>query len=144
MLETEVCRTPYFLRLCGVLFCGGINMEKNKIRLTVCGLDYFISTEEDAAYMKNLGDEINENITALISEHPRLSQVQAAVLCALDYADKYRQAERTADYLKTQIQVYMEDAARAKTDAEMSRREVERMTRDLRSIRRSLEESDKK
>lgn len=119
-------------------------MEKNKIRLTVCGLDYCLTTEEDVAYMKNLGEELDENITSLLREHPRLSQVQAAVLCALDYADKYRQAERTADYLKTQIQVYMEDAARAKTDAEMSRREVERMTRDLRSIRRSLEENDRK
>lgn len=119
-------------------------MEKNKIRLTIGGLDYYLSTDEDIAYMKNLGEELDENIRDMVRDHSRLSQVQAAVLCALDYADKYRRAERNADYLKTQIQVYMEDAARAKTEAEMSRREVERMTRDLRSIRRSLEENDKK
>ena len=117
-------------------------MEKNKIRLTIGGLDYFLTTDDDVAYMRNLGDELDEYITELLRNHPRLSQVQAAVLCALEYADKYRRAENNAEYLKTQIQVYMEDAARAKTDAEMSRREVERMTRDLRSIRRSLEESD--
>ena len=119
-------------------------MEKNKIHLTIGGLDYRLTTDEDVAYMKNLGEELDENITTLLREHPKLSQVQAAVLCALEYADKYRQADRNADYLKTQIQVYMEDAARAKTDAEMSRREVERMSRDLRSIRRSFEENDKK
>ena len=119
-------------------------MEKNKIHLTICGLDYRLTTDDDVAYMKNLGEELDENITTLLREHPKLSQVQAAVLCALEYADKYRQADRNVDYLKAQIQVYMEDAARAKTDAEMSRREVERMTRDLRSIRRSLEENDKK
>lgn len=119
-------------------------MEKNKVRLTIGGLDYRLSTDDDVTYMKNLGEELNENICDMIRDHPKLSQVQAAVLCALDYADRYRRAEKNADYLKAQIQIYMEDAARAKTEAEMARREAERMTRDLRSIRRSLEENDKK
>ena len=118
-------------------------MDKNKVRLTIGGLDYHLTTDEDLSYMKNLGEELDEIITDMMRNHPRLSQVQASVLCALEYADKYRLAERNADYLKAQIQVYMEDAAKAKTEAEMARREAERMTRDLRSIRRSLEEKDK-
>jgi len=117
-------------------------MNKNKVRLTISGLDYYLTTEEDVNYLKNLGEEVDETITDMIQDHPRLSQVQASVLCALDFADKYHQAERNAEYLKSQIQVYMEDAARAKTEAEMARREAERMTKDLRSIRRSLEEKD--
>ncbi len=118
-------------------------MDKNKIRLTIGGLDYRLTTDEDVNYMKNLGEELDEIITDMLRNHPKLSQVQASVLCALEYADRYHQAERNADYLKAQIQIYMEDAARAKTEAEMARREAERMTRDLRSIRRSLEEKDK-
>ncbi len=117
-------------------------MNKNKIRLTIGGLDYRLMSEEDINYMRSLGEEVDETISGLLQTHSKLSQVQAAVLCALDFADKYHQAERNADYLKAQIQVYMEDAARAKTEAEMARREAERMTRDLRSIRRSLEEKD--
>ncbi len=117
-------------------------MGKNKVRLTIGGLDYYITTDEEIAYMKNLGEDLDDEITMLIHDHPRLSQVQAAVLSALDYADKLKQAERSNEYLKSQIQMYMEDAAKAKTEAEMARREAERMTRDLRSIRRSLEESD--
>ncbi|MBP3938311.1 MAG: cell division protein ZapA [Clostridia bacterium] len=117
-------------------------MEKNKVRLTIGGLDYRLTTDGDVNYIKNLAEEVDEIMTDLMQNHSKLSQVQAAVLCALDYADRYHQAERNADYLKAQIQVYMEDAARAKTEAEMARREAERMTRDLRSIRRSLEEKD--
>lgn len=117
-------------------------MEKNKVRLTIGGLDYRLMTDGDINYMKNLAEEVDETMMEMLQGHPKLSQVQAAVLCALDYADKFHQAERNADYLKAQIQVYMEDAARAKTEAEMARREAERMTRDLRSIRRSLEEKD--
>ncbi len=117
-------------------------MDKNKVRLTIGGLDYRLTTDTDTNYIKNLGEEVDEFITDLLQNHPKLSQVQASVLCALEYADRYHQAERNADYLKAQIQVYMEDAAKAKTEAEMARREAERMTRDLRSIRRSLEEKD--
>ncbi len=117
-------------------------MDKNKVRLTIGGLDYRLTTDEDISYIKNLGEEVDEIISSMLQGHSKLSQVQAAVLCALDFADKYHQAERNADYLKAQIQIYMEDAARAKTEAEMARREAERMTRDLRSIRRSLEEKE--
>lgn len=118
-------------------------MEKNKVRLTIGGLDYFLTTDGDVSYIRDLGEEVDEAITDMLQSHPRLSQVQAATLAALDFADKFHQAERAADYLKAQIQVYMEDAARAKTEAEMARREAERMTRDLRSIRRKLEEEDR-
>lgn len=117
-------------------------MDKNKVRLTIGGLDYFLTTDSDVSYIKTLAEEVDESVIGMIQSHPRLSQVQAATLAALDFADKYHQAERAADYLKAQIQVYMEDAARAKTEAEMARREAERMTRDLRSIRRTLEEKD--
>lgn len=117
-------------------------MEKNKVRLTIGGLDYFITTDEDVAYMKNLGGELNDKMTELMQNYPRLSQVQAAVLCALEYADSLGQSQKNAENLKSQIQVYMEDASRAKIEAEMARREAERMTRDLRSIRRSLEEKE--
>lgn len=117
-------------------------MAKNKVRLTIGGLDYFITTDEDVAYMKNLGGELNEKMTELMDNYPRLSQVQAAVLCALEYADNLGQSKKTAENLKAQVQVYLEDASKAKIDAEMARREAERMTRDLRSIRRSLEEKE--
>ncbi len=117
-------------------------MEKNKVRLTIGGLDYFITTDEDVAYMKNLGEDLNDKMMELMQNYTRLSQVQAAVLCALEYADKLGQMQKAAESLKSQIQVYMEDASKAKIEAEMARREAERMTRDLRSIRRSLEEKD--
>lgn len=118
-------------------------MEKNKVRLTIGGLDYRLTTDDDVSYIKNLAEELDESIEDMMRAHPKLSQVQAAVLCALEYADRYHGAQKNAEFLKAQIQVYMEDAAKAKTQAEVARREAERMTRDLRSIRRSLEEKDK-
>lgn len=74
-------------------------MGKNKVRLTIGGLDYYITTDEEIAYMKNLGEDLDDEITGLIHDHPRLSQVQAAVLSALDYADRLKQAENQTNFL---------------------------------------------
>lgn len=122
-------------------FFGGKTMDKNKVHLVIGGLDYYLTTDENVDELKRISAELNEKITDLLKSHTRLSQVQAAVLCALEYADRLNEAENNAEYYKSQIRVYMEDAERAKTEAEMARREAERMTRDLRSIRRSLEEN---
>lgn len=115
-------------------------MEQNKVRVTIGGIDYYLATEDDPAYIRNLAEELNENITALLHDHSRLSQVQASVLCALEYADRLRKTEESLDCLKAQIRSYMEDADKARKEAEISRREAERMTGELRSLRRGLEE----
>ena len=63
---------------------------------------------------------------------------QAAILLALDYADQCKKAEISADNLRSQIKEYLEDASRAKMDAEIARREVERLTRELQNVQGKL------
>ena len=111
------------------------NMEKNKARLTICGADYFITTDDDVKYIQTLGDELDLKITKLMRENSRISVTQASVLAALEYADTAKKAEQTADNLRSQIQEYLEDAARAKTNAEVSRREAERLGKELSTLR---------
>lgn len=35
-------------------------MEKNKVKLTICGAEYIIGSDEDSKYMIELGDEVDE------------------------------------------------------------------------------------
>ena len=103
-------------------------MEKNKVRLNIGGADYTITTEDDPKYVMALGDELDSLLTRTLRENNRLSVTQAAILLALDYADQCKKAEISADNLRSQIKEYLEDASRAKMDAEIARREVERLT----------------
>lgn len=41
-------------------------MEKNKVKLTICGAEYIIGSDEDSKYMIELGDEVDE-------KYPRFS-----------------------------------------------------------------------
>lgn len=110
-------------------------MEKNKVKLSICGNDYFITTDDDVKYVMALGDELDERISKLVHENSRISITQAAILAALEYADSARKAEDSADNLRGQIKEYLEDSARYKMEAEVARRDVERLTRELQSTR---------
>lgn len=110
-------------------------MEKNKVKLSICGVDYYITTDDDVKYMQALGDELDLRLNKLMRENSRLSITQSAVLAALEYADTAKKAEQSAENLRSQIQEYLEDAARAKTNAEVSRREAERLGKELSTLR---------
>ena len=111
-------------------------MEKTKVRLTICGTTYTIVSESDTPeYMQESGRELDEKMAALLEENPRLSITQAAVLCALDYLDVCRKAESSSENLRSQIQDYLEDAARARTASEITKRELERVSKELAALR---------
>ena len=68
-----------------------------------------------------------------MQNNSRISVTQAAIVTALEYADLYKKSEITSENLRNQIQGYLEDAARARTDAEISKRECERLAKELKN-----------
>ncbi|MCQ2486967.1 MAG: cell division protein ZapA [Clostridia bacterium] len=106
-------------------------MEKERIRLNIAGNDYFITTDEDAEYVQRIGEDLDETLSKILHDNSRLSVTQAAILAALDYADKAIKATDSAENLRGQIKEYLEDSARYKMEAEVSRREIERLNREL-------------
>lgn len=97
----------------------------------IAGEEYNIATDDDLDYVANLGRELDKKIDGIMKESTRISVTQAAIVTALEYADAAKKNEDISENLRTQIQEYLEDAARARTDAEISRREVERLTKEL-------------
>ena len=69
-------------------------MEKNKVKLTICGAEYVIASGEENKYMIELGNEVDEKITSILRQNPRISVTQAAVLAALEFADAEKKAGR--------------------------------------------------
>ena len=111
-------------------------MEKTKVKMNICGTDYtLVSEEDDAKYMAELGAELNEKMKGLLEANPRLSITQCAVLSALDYLYACKKADSSSENLRSQIQDYLEDAARARTDSEITKRELERMGKELAALR---------
>ena len=94
-------------------------MPRNRVKMTVCGSDFMLSSDESVEYMQKLGASIDREIRALMEENPRLSMNMAAVLTAINYADRTRKAEAATDNLRTQVAEYLEEnrALREEMDA---------------------------
>lgn len=106
-------------------------MEKNKVKLSIAGSDYYVTTDDDPKYVLDLGNSLDETLSKIIAANNRLSVTQAAILASLEYADEARKATETADNLRSQIKEYLEDSARYKMEAEVAKRDVERLTKEL-------------
>ena len=103
-----------------------------KIKLIIAGEEYNIATDDDLDYVAQLGAELDKKISTLLHDNDRISVTQAAIVTALEYADSAKKCESTSENLRNQIQGYLE-AARARTDAEISKRECERLSKELAS-----------
>ena len=113
-------------------------MPTSKVRLTICGSSYVISTSESEDYMQNLADRLNLDMNELMASSNSVSITTAAVMTALNYRDELEKASGSADNMRRQIKNYMEDAASAKMAAEELRRENDSLRRQVDDLRRRL------
>lgn len=99
----------------------------NKVKLTIRGTNYYINTDETVEYTEELGKKIDTRLSELLDSGLRLSVNQATVLVALELADALSKSLDEIDSLRDQMKGYLEDSAKAKSDRDYYRRELERL-----------------
>ncbi len=107
----------------------------NKVRLTIAGAPYVLSTTDSEEYVTALAQEVDADIKDAMSSSPNLSVTRAAVFCALDYLDRCKKSAGSADNMRTQIKDYLADASKAKLEADDARREIERLKREVQYLK---------
>ena len=111
-------------------------MDKQRLRLTICGVDYVLLCTKDEEYMESLAQELGESMTRLLHSNGRISATQAAVVCAMQAMDEAREAHTASENLRSRIQDYLEDAAQMKREAEMARHEADALHREIAELKR--------
>ena len=101
----------------------------NKVRVNIAGTPYAIATTDSEKYIQSLAKKLDEDITKLLDENENLSVTKAAVFCAMDYLD---------EYMRSQIQDYIADAARAKLAEDKAKAENEVLRREAAALREQL------
>lgn len=88
---------------------------KKKIEFTVAGITMFLVTDESDAFVGAVVKSIDEKMSALLRNMKR-SQLDAAMLCAMDFcADKIK-AENHVRNLEAQVSLYEVNMRRLKED----------------------------
>ena len=96
----------------------------NRVTMTICGMEYTLVAEEDAAYMEKIGSMVDAEMQKLMdSAHMRRDA--AAVLAAVNLADQLTKAQEGAENLRRQVKTYLDEASRAKNEAAELRRKLQ-------------------
>ena len=106
-------------------------MPANKVKLTVCGSNYVISTTDSEEYVQSLAERLDKDMNELMNQSPSASVAASAVVVALGYLDELQKNASSADNMRSQIKDYLEDAAKAKLEAEEAKKEIERLRREI-------------
>ncbi len=110
----------------------------NKVRVTIAGAPYAIATTDSEKYITSLAKKLDEDITKLLDANENLSVTKAAVFCAMDYLDEYKKSTGSAENMRSQIQDYIADAAKAKLAEDKTKTENETLRRENAALREQL------
>jgi len=114
---------------------GGRPMAANRVKLTICGANYVIVSEDEESYVQELGTRLDEEMNELMTKNQAISVTGAAVLKALDYLDELRKATMSADNMRGQVRDYLEDAAKARLATQEAQQEIARLRRQIEQMK---------
>lgn len=97
-------------------------MARNRVKLTICGSDFMLSSDESVEYMEKLGGQVDSEIRQLMEDNPRMSMNMAAVLTAINNADRAQKSEASADHMRAQVTEYLEENKALRAEMEALRR----------------------
>ena len=96
----------------------------NRVTMTICGTEYILVAEEDAAYMEKIGGMVDAEMQNLM-DTAHMSRDAAAVLVAVNLADQLAKAQEGGENLRRQVKTYLDEASRAKNEAAELRRKLQ-------------------
>ncbi len=117
--------------------------SSSRVIIEVCGVKYHISSSEPEAYVKELGAQLNAQVSDMLNKNPSLSVTEALVLCLLSYMDNYRKSEENTDNMRNQLTGYLEDATKYRIEADEAKREAELLRQEVARLKQNNENSQK-
>ena len=96
----------------------------NRVTMSICGTEYILVAEADAAYMEKIGSMVDAEMQKLM-DSAHMSRDAAAVLAAVNLADQLTKAQEGAENLRRQVKTYLDEASRAKNEAAELRRKLQ-------------------
>ena len=103
----------------------------NRVKVNVLGNNYTINTETPEPKIRKIEAQLSTQLNEFKERHPTLSTVDALVITSLNLMDYLDDVELSVDRMREQLTQYLEDAARARTEADDLNREVNLLKKEL-------------
>ncbi|MBR1820142.1 MAG: cell division protein ZapA [Clostridia bacterium] len=96
---------------------------ENRVTVSICGEDYTLVAEEAPSYIQKIGGYVDNKLSELL-ENSKVGRSDAAVLTAVNIADELFKEREAMDKLRAQVKEYIDEAARARSEASELKREL--------------------
>lgn len=93
----------------------------NRVVVTIDGYEYTVVSEDPEEYIRKNAALVDQNVRD-IKAATSLSSLSAAMLAAMNIADRYYKAQTAADGLRGQIKDYAEECAKLRAEIARLRR----------------------
>ncbi|MBQ2823165.1 MAG: cell division protein ZapA [Oscillospiraceae bacterium] len=110
----------------------------NRVKVTICGKEYALKTEEAPNYFIVLGRKVENTINQMTAQCDSLSVQSAAVLAALSAFDEAQKANESIDNIRTQIKEYVDEACRARAERDEAVKETEALKAKITELENAL------
>ncbi len=115
-----------------------IMMRENKVKITICGKEYSLQTDEQPAYVQQLAGRLDRKIAEMMEKNDTLSLSSAAILVGLSLMDDSYKTTSDMDNIRGEIRNYVEEAGMARAEADDLRRELEERDREIENLKTEL------
>ena len=88
---------------------------KRKVYLNIAGISMSLITDEPDAYVRSIEKKLDEHMSALL-RNVKLSQFDAAMLCAVEFCGDKLTAEKKLRNLEAQVSLYEVNLRRLKNE----------------------------
>ena len=102
-----------------------------KIRIKVGGMEYSIISDDDEAYVKALGNQLEARMDYLAKKSPFLSTTMVAVTAALEAYDESKKKSAEIDRLRLELKRAQEEKLLAKLDADRANEKAKLYAEEL-------------
>lgn len=113
-------------------------MDTSKIKVSICGYDFSVVTDEDRQYILNIANKVERKVNKMLENNGRLSTASAALFAAMDYCDQVQKAAGDGNNLRGQIKDYLEESSTARKQLDSAKKEIERLKREVAALRRRI------
>lgn len=113
-------------------------MEKNRVKLNICGSDYVLTSEDSESYMRLVGDKVDEKLKEILAKSPRISMSMASVLSSLEFCDELLKSRDKVENLKGQLSECLEENTKNKEACNLAEKEVLRLKNEISDLKSKL------
>lgn len=110
----------------------------NRVKISVCGKDFTLKTEEPASYYISLARKVENEINSMAENNDGISLLSAAILSALSAYDDLNKANVSIDNIRSQIKEYVDDAGKARMERDDTARENSLLKAKITSLENQL------